>query len=144
MALTKEDWILLVLKQAPLDRIHIMKDLFLIWHRSGRKITDFFKFEPYLYGPCSFEVYSELETLQADGHVVQATHPIPKWVNYSLTEKGIMAASDAEKRATSKSLGFIKTVVQETSKMSFYELLQKVYTEAPDFAVNSMFRGVIK
>ena len=144
MVLHKRDWILLMLREVALDRIHIMKGLFLIWHRSGRKITGFFKFEPYLYGPCSFEVYSELETLQADGHVVQATHPIPKWVNYYLTEKGRIVAAEAEERATSKSLEFIKAVVQETSKMSFYELLQKVYTEAPDFAVNSMFRGVMK
>lgn len=144
MALTKKDWILLVLRQTPLDRIHIMKTLFLIWHRLGRKIPDFFEFEPYLYGPCSFEVYSVLESLQADGYVVQPPHPMPQWVNYYLTGRGKKEAEEVAKSASPKTLRFIETVAKEASQLSFYELLRKVYNEAPDFAVNSIFRRVIK
>jgi len=144
MALRKEDWILLALRQTPLDRIHIMKTLFLIWHRSGRKMEGYFQFEPYLYGPCSFEVYSILENLQADGFIVQPPHSMPQWVNYYLTEKGKKEADEAVKRASPQTLKFIETLAKEVSQLSFYELLRKVYTEAPDFAVNSMFRGAAK
>lgn len=144
MAITKNDWILLALRQTPLDRIHIMKTLFLIWHRSGRKITDYFDFKPYLYGPCSFEVYSVIASLQSDGYIVQPPHPTPQWVNYYLTERGKMEAEEAKKRVSSNALNLIKEVVEEVSQLGIYELLQKVYAEAPDFAVNSMLRKVTK
>jgi len=142
MELMKKDWILLVLRQIPLDRIHIMKTLFLIWHRSGRKITDYFEFLPYLYGPCSFEVYSILEGLLADGYIVQPGHLMPQWVNYYLTDKGKKEAAEAEKKATPNILKLIEEVVNEVSQLNFSELLKKVYTESPEFAINSMFRGM--
>ncbi len=143
MLLTKQEWILLILRQAPLDRIHIMKTLFLLWHRSGRNIKDFFKFEPYLYGPCSFEVYAELRYLEDSGFIIRPPHLTPQWVNYYLTEKGREKAEEAAKKAETE-MPIIKDVVDEISHLSFYELLQKVYTEAPDFAVNSMFKEVAK
>lgn len=144
MTLTKKDWLLLLLKQSPLDRIHIMKALFLIWHRTGRKIEDYFVFEPYLYGPCSFEVYSVLESMEVDGWIVQPPHPMPQWVNYYLTESGKKESEEAVKRASPETLRLIEIMSEEVSQISFYELLRKVYTEAPDFAVNSMFKEVIK
>ena len=144
MELRKKDWILLTLRQTPLDRIHIMKTLFLIWHRLGKKITDYFEFVPYLYGPCSFEVYSVLEGLQADGFIIQPPYPKPQWVNYYLTERGKKEAEESAKTALPETVRFIETVVAETSKLSFHELLRKVYSEAPDFAVNSIFKGVMK
>jgi len=144
MEVTKNDWVLLLLRQNPLDRIHIMKALFLIWHRSGRNIKNYFEFVPYLYGPCSFEVYSVLENLQANGFIVQPPHSMPQWVNYYLTEKGRKEAENAAARASSDILRFIEKIVEQVSRLGFYELLQMVYTEAPDFAVNSMFREVMK
>jgi len=144
MALTKKDWILLLLSQSPLDRIHIMKALFLIWHRSGRKIKDYFVFEPYLYGPCSFEVYSTLDEMELNRQIVQPPHPVPQWVNYYLTDSGKKEAEEVSKRTLPETVSVIKTVVKEISQLGFYELLKKVYAEAPNFAVNSIFRGVIK
>lgn len=144
MTLMKKDWVLLALRKVPLDRIHVMKTLFLIWHRSGRKITNYFEFKPYLYGPCSFEIYTVLESLQTDGFIVQPPYPIPQWVNYYLTERGKKEAEETKKQIPHETVRFIETVADEVSQLSFYELLRKVYTEAPDFAVNSMFRGVIK
>lgn len=144
MALQKRDWILLALRRTPLDRMHTMKTLFLIWHGSGRKITNYFEFIPYLYGPCSFEVYSEIEKLKGEGLIVQPPHPMPQWVNYYLTEKGKKEAEEVKKRTPLETIRFIETVVDEVSKLSFYELLGKVYSEAPDFAVNSMFKEIVK
>lgn len=144
MTLRKKDWILLLLRESPLDRIHIMKALFLIWHRSGRKIKDYFEFEPYLYGPCSFEVYSALENLQAEGFIVQPLHPIPQWVKYYLTEKGKKEANEVAKRTLPNTIKSIETVSDEVSQISFLELLRKVYAEAPDFTGDSIFKGVIK
>ena len=144
MNLTKKDWILLVLRKYPMDRIHIMKALFLIWHRAGRKIENYFKFEPYFYGPCSFEVYSILDDLKMNRYIAQPPHPIPQWTNYYLTEKGKKEATEAAKKASHENLKLIEVISEEVSKLSFYELLRKVYTEAPDFAVNSIFKRVSK
>jgi len=140
----KKDWILLLLNYSPLDRIHIMKALFLIWHRSGRNIPNYFNFEPYLYGPCSFEVYSILDSLESNGLIIQPLYPIPQWVNFYLTEKGRNEVKEINKKFSTKELKLIEELVKEISKLEFYELLKKVYSEAPDFAINSMFRGVIK
>ncbi len=144
MELRKKDWILIALRQTPLDRIHIMKMLFLIWHRSGRKLLDYFEFVPYLYGPCSFEVYSILDRLQAEGYIVQPPHPMPQWVNYYLTEKARREADVIAKTGPLEIVRFIEEVAKEVSQLDFSELLRKVYAEAPDFAANSIFRGVAK
>jgi uncharacterized protein YwgA len=144
MELTKKEWILLLLRETPLDRIHIMKALFLIWHRSGRKIKDYFVFEPYLYGPCSFEVYSVLRVLETSGFIVQPPHPRPQWINYFLTTRGKEEAEKAKEKASPETLRVIEKVSNEVSQLSFYELLRKVYAEAPDFTNNSIFKGVIQ
>ena len=143
MSLTKKEWVLLALRATPLDRIHIMKTLFLVWHRSGRQLPGFFQFQPYLYGPCSFEVYSVLESLGADGLVVQPPHPQPRWVNYYLTSVGRAAAEGAAQRAPAEQLELLQAVAAEVSRLGFHDLLRQVYGEAPDFAANSMFRGVV-
>lgn len=140
--LSKKDWILLGLRQTPIDRIHLMKALFLIWHRSGRKIADYFEFEPYLYGPCSFEVYSILEKLLVDGFVVQPPHTKFQYVKYHLTEKGKKEVEEISKKVSSDIFRLIE-VFNEVSRLDFYMLLRRVYNEAPDFAVNSMFKGVV-
>jgi len=140
----KKDWILLLLNYSPLDRIHIMKALFLIWHRAGRNIPNYFTFEPYLYGPCSFEVYSILDNMESEGLVLQPPHPVPQWVNFYLTENGRNEVKELSNKFSKEELKLIEEVVKEISKLGFYELLKKVYSEAPDFAINSMFRGVIK
>lgn len=144
MMLTKEQWILLILKESPLDRIHIMKTLFLIWHRSGRNIPNYFEFTPYLYGPCSFEVYSVLMDMEFERLIVQPPHSIRDWTNYYLTEKGEKKVEVTKKQTNPDILVLIKTIVSEVSRLSFYELLKKVYSEAPDFATNSIFKETVK
>ncbi len=144
MAIAKEDWILLALRQTPLDRIHIMKALFLVWHRSGRAMKDYLVFEPYLYGPCSFEIYSALANLSADGVIVQPPHPVPEWADYYVTARGRKRVEEIAKAVPTRTQKLVDEVVTEISRLSFNELLRKVYTEAPDFAVNSMFKGITK
>lgn len=144
MELTKKEWILLILRETPMDRIHIMKTLFLIWHKNHRNLPNYFEFIPYLYGPCSFEVYSVLESFETTGFIVQPPHPLPQWVNYYLTEKGKMEAEEVFRKTPPETREIIKVVAKEVSKLNFYELLRKVYAEAPDFADNSIFKGVIR
>jgi uncharacterized protein YwgA len=85
-----------MLRISPLDRIHMMKVLFLLQRRAG-EIPDYFNFEPYFYGPCSLEVYDVLAALERGGLIVRPLHPIMSCrIVYYLTERG---KKEAEKAA---------------------------------------------
>jgi uncharacterized protein YwgA len=139
----KAKWILAMLRISPLDRIHIMKALFLLRRRAG-EIPDYFQFEPYLYGPCSFEVYDVLAALEQEGLVVRPLDPMPHWVAYYLTERGKKEAEKAVRDLDPKLRERLEAVTREVSRLGFYELLKRVYDEAPEFAENSVLRGVLK
>jgi uncharacterized protein YwgA len=139
----KAKWILAILRISPLDRIHIMKALFLLQRRAG-KIPDYFHFEPYLYGPCSFEVYDALTALEREGLIVRPLHPMPHWVAYYLTERGKKEAEKAVHDLDLKLREHLEAVTREVSQLGFYELLKRVYDEAPEFAENSVLKGILK
>lgn len=135
--MTKRDWLLLLLDEQPLDRVRLMKGLFLVWHRSGRRIEGYYEFIPYRYGPCSFELYTELNAAGRDRMIAQAPHPISNWAPYFLTDRGREAARDARRKADSRSLRLIESAARDVASVGFFDLLRKVYAEAPDFASES-------
>jgi uncharacterized protein YwgA len=143
MAHPKAKWILAMLRISPLDRIHIMKALFLFQRRAG-EIPDYFHFEPYLFGPCSFEVYDALTALESEGLVVRPAHPTPQWVAYYLTERGEKEAEAAVRALDPQLRERLEAVAQEVSQLGFYDLLKRVYEEAPEFAVNSVVKEILK
>lgn len=138
-ALSKSDWVLLLLHHRPLDRIRLMKALFLIWHRTGRQLKDFYEFTPYLYGPCSFDLYTELEALQREHFVSQAPHPVAQWGSYYLTQKGVRKASAIHEAASREVVALIRRTAEEVASLNFNALLRRVYSEAPDFASRTIF-----
>jgi hypothetical protein len=142
VTITKNDTVLLLLRAKPMDRIHLMKALFLFWNRSGRNIPGYFRFEPYLYGPCSFEVYSLLDDLCAQQLIVQLPHPVERWAEYYLTVRGRAAAEGAAKSADPQIRLQLEQVAEEVSRLALSELLRRVYEEAPEFSVNSVMRGI--
>jgi uncharacterized protein YwgA len=139
----KAKWILAMLRISPLDRIHIMKALFLLRRRAG-EIPDYFQFQPYLYGPCSFEVYDVLAALEREGLVVRPLHPMPHWVAYYLTERGKKEAEKAARALDPQLREHLEALTREVSQLGFYELLRRVYDEAPEFTVNSVLKGVLR
>lgn len=143
MSLSKDYWILLALKYAPLDRIHLMKALFLVWYRSGKNIPSYFEFEPYLYGPCSLELYRSIDNLLKEGLIIQAPHSIQEWSNYYLTSKGKEKVDELVGQVDKNLLKTIQSVVAQLSGLGFHKLLEIVYSEAPEFAVNSLAKGII-
>ena len=142
-ALTKKDWVLLALDAAALDRLRVMKALFLVWLHYNRNIHDYFEFVPYLYGPCSFEVYSILSDLQRDKLAVQAPESPLAWAPYYLTQRGKEEATEAKKRAKPDEQEAIRKWAQFAESTDFHNLLRHVYTQAPDFAVNSLVRNIV-
>jgi len=137
---TAQAQILVALSGAALDRIRLMKTLFIVWYRSGKREQGPFFFEPYLYGPCSFEVYRELDKLQARGLVVQAPHPIAQRSRYHLTTAGKRAAEAAVQLLGPKLSRDLQETARWSAGLSFRSLLDSVYSEAPEFATRSVAR----
>lgn len=134
----QEAQVLLALSVAPLDRVRLMKTLFLAWHRLGRPTPAPFGFSPYLYGPCSFELYGVLRDLQERGLVVITTSAFGKQARYHLTNTGRAVALQAQRAESPQVAGLITSIAGWASTQSFRSLLGHVYAEAPDFAVNSV------
>lgn len=137
---TKKAQVLIALQAVPLDRIRLMKTLFLVWHRSGRPADSPFDFIPYLYGPCAFDLYEVLKELEQEGLVIQPPHQTAKWAPYYLTDASKQAASEASMFVAASKVSAIQQTARWAAQQSFRSLLDTVYTEAPDYAVSSVLR----
>lgn len=141
----RKNWILLLLYTKGKDGsfcepirggIKLMKELFVLGQTI--KPSNFYEFVPYLYGPCSFELYEDLETLTQerlidifdeyrDGHGL-----------YSLTKKGIEKSKKFFNSLDKDTSDKISQIKSELNHLSFLDLLKKIYKEYPDFAKKSM------
>jgi uncharacterized protein YwgA len=141
----RSDWLLLLLhapdsegnRGEPLDTIRIMKGLFIIGQRSSETLEQFYQFEPYLYGPCSFPVYDDIAELQAKGLVEQN---LPHYRSYRLTRRGLSEAEKARPLLSPTLVGLIAEVKEFVLSHSFTELLQYVYEKWPRYTTRSVFR----
>jgi hypothetical protein len=136
----REGQILAALAAAPLDRVRLMKTLFLVWYRAGQPGNWPFSFEPYLYGPCAFDLYRVLDGLGRKNWVVQVPHLVTRWAPYRLTEAGRLAAAIARQQDPTMA-GAVGEVARWASGRGFRELLDAVYAEAPAFAIRSVLRA---
>ena len=142
----KCEWILLALHHKPLDRVRLMMALFLFWRRNRERLEEFFSFEPYLYGPCSFEVYRALEFLEREHLIVRLPQPIYEQAPYYLTPRGTQASVEFEAHLQTEMPGLLdkfRSDVEEAAQLGFLSLLRKVYEDAPAYAARSVIRDVI-
>ena len=142
MITQKKDWILLVLNQAPLDRIHLIKVLFLLWYRSKKKINDYFKFVPSYDGPTCLEIYPILGNLKIEGLISAPCPSESQWANYYLTKIGKEEAKKIEKKVSINQRNFIKKIAQEVFHITPKEVVQKICAEAPEFAINFLRKNL--
>ena len=136
--------ILLALMYLPTDKkleimspIQIMKALFLFKMELKLPDSEFYKFEPYLYGPCSFEVYSDLASLQIQG-LTDAESSFWGWKYYRLTDKGRNVAEEVVKKMDKSMLDSLQSIKNIVMSKNFMELLRYVYTKYPEYAKNSI------
>lgn len=140
----KRDWLLVYISLLAekginfMDPIRIMKGLFLFKMSSKEKIKEFYKFKPYLYGPCSFEIYSDLLRLQLEGKIAEYKAPSSNWNYYRVTDKGKRNANDILKKVSSELVELMKSIKQKLMDLSFLELLKEVYRKYPEYAQNSV------
>lgn len=129
------------------SRIRVMKLVFLLQKECSRHVEKLvgslpYVFEPYLHGPFSKEVLSDLEELERNGFVVVRAEPMDiygmavRYV-YVLTEKGVAEAEKTLKQLGMNSelrtaLNSIEELVRKYASMTTDELLGYVYRNYPE------------
>jgi len=118
-----------------LSPIQIMKGMFLI--KRELNISNFYEFEPYLYGPCSFEVYRDLEQLTRENLIISLPS-FRGWNFYMISSKGMIKFKELSKSMDKDFLEELKRIKRLVMGKSFLGLLKYVYERYPEFAVNSI------
>lgn len=129
--------------QKPVDPIRIMKGLFLIVMATPEEWlpqSSRYQFVPYDYGPCSFEIYGDLDKLEREGYIDSHAIPGKNWKYYKPTATGITYGADLAKRSPEQFLSYVIRVKDWVLKQSLRALLENVYRAYPEFAVNSVFQ----
>jgi uncharacterized protein len=133
---TQQDWILTALSKGPLDRLRLMKAVFLAWDEVGR--PDVWQFTPYLYGPYTVHLYGVLEQLAAARLVFQPDPMIPSRSVYRLTAAGETEAQAAGLRLQPTVVAALTKWTDFARQRSFDQLLRYVYKRFPEFASKSI------
>jgi len=122
-----------------------MKGLFLFKMKLKDRLHDFYDYKPYLYGPCSFEIYSDLLDLRLAGWVDEYSRPFSRWSYYRLLEKGQERAKILMDFVPSDLLKELQTIKSKVTGLSFLDLLREVYKQYPEYAKESVitFGGIL-
>jgi uncharacterized protein YwgA len=115
--------------------IQIMKSMFLL--KQELKLSEFYEFKPYLYGPCSFEIYSDLLDLENKA-LIDTIPTLSGWNYYRITKKGKDRAKELEKNLDERIINKILDIKERVLSKSFIELLKYVYETYPEYAKNSV------
>lgn len=146
--LARRDWLMLFasFEGAPdgLDPIRVQKGLFLFAMRGAVDESEQYTFKPYDYGPMSASIYTDLDALAEERLLERLPVPGKNWSRYRPTEAGLQRgiellelAINSGRLAAAQQLHQIK---QEVSSVGFNDLLERVYSEYPEYASNSVFR----
>lgn len=126
-----------------LDPIRIMKGLFLFEMKAPddwQTPDTLYSFVPYNYGAFSPEVYRDLEYLSQLGFVQIEQAPNRSWNYYSLTKTGKDARGKIAQKIDRLAAEYLVSLRKFVDQVSFRQLLETIYREYPDYAVNSVFK----
>jgi len=125
--------------EAPtLDPVRIMKGMFLLSEQAQLARGQAYEFIPYLYGPCSFEIYRDLAHLVASG-LVAAEQPWGRaWSLYTPTAQGRQEAERLMGGIEPRILAILGDIKQYVTSTSFRRLLREIYRQYPDYATQSL------
>jgi uncharacterized protein YwgA len=144
----RRDWLLLfaAYEGAPdgLDPIRFQKGLFLFARRARLPAREKYTFKPYDYGPMSPGIYKDLDTFVDQGLLELVSVPGKSWSRYRPSKttfrEGQRLLQQAEKEQALDAARELFQIKQDVASVGFGELLERVYAEYPEFAVNSIFR----
>ena len=141
--LAPEQWLLLALAFAPDGRfspIQAQKTMFLLSMEAKDYVgSGFYKFKPYLYGPYSHQLASDLEKMRREGKVIADGSPFSR-VSYVLAPQGAEEAKGLRASADPKVLEFLHRTVGWVKSQTFSGLLASIYKKYPFYATQSIFK----
>jgi hypothetical protein len=147
--IARSDWLILLVafEGAPdgLDPVRLQQGLFLFSRCPGVSPRSKYVFEPDVYGAISDELYEDLDRLVYERLLELVPVKGAHWSLYKPIDatferaKRILRQAEADDLVgATRQLAEIK---QYVSSVGFGELLERVYTEHPEFAANSVFHG---
>jgi uncharacterized protein YwgA len=142
----KRDWLILLLAYkgeggSALDPVRIQKGIFLLSQEAVIPPAERYRFQPYHYGPYSFELRSDADRLVLAGLAERLEVRGYTWGRYRLTEKGVTHAIDLIEQSGGAIAQHVYEVKRAITSQNFGALLRDVYSRYPEFAKNSVFAG---
>jgi uncharacterized protein YwgA len=138
----RQDWVLRFIAgfvpghDGWIDRIRIMKGIFLLSKDAVRPPELNYRFVPYDYGPFTPEIYRDIDALLADGFIEPDTYDRA----YRVTDAGRVRLDHAS--FDTSAAARLDELRAEVTDLSFRELLRKVYQEHPESASRSVARNL--
>ncbi len=101
---------------------------------------DFYRFIPHNYGPFSREVYSDADSLAADGYIIKERRAGQSWPAFTIALPGRARARELKTQAPADGVLFLEWTVGWVKSLGFYDLVQSIYRHYPEYRANSVFR----
>lgn len=143
--LDPNQWLLVLLEandaQPILGKTVFIKQLFVMGKELFSDIDEKFHFYPYNYGPYSSQFEHSLNQL-IDEELIKVTFsdretPDNRRYDYSLTPKGKKVAEQIFSKLPLESQKSVTRYKRTLTKLGFFGLLNYVYSNYPEYAVNS-------
>lgn len=137
--MTRTEYVLAVMAavRAPLSPVQLQKLFFILDRKAAASVGGpHFQFEPYNYGPFDPAVYTEVETLAAQGAAF--INGLGGGRRYGITANGLHEGEAKLKELPAAD--YVRRVGEYVTSMTFAQLVSAVYTEFPEMKAKSIFR----
>jgi len=115
--------------------IKLMKESFLLQREVKTKFP--YNFVPYDFGPCSFDIYEDLNEFIEEGIVKEEKND--SFSTYSISNPHEEFVSELIDNLDHEVREAILKIKKEFNKLSYYALISYVYKEYPQFTKASKF-----
>jgi uncharacterized protein YwgA len=142
--IARKDWTLLALHIAGekgLTPAQLQKVLFLAKQNFSSKLTDFYEFKPYNYGPFDKAISRDVEELAEAGYVKLVKQPNQSWSAYRINGAS-RVSEELIQEADADVVKYLTKSVHWAQSISFEKLITSIYNAYPEYKVNSVFRGL--
>jgi uncharacterized protein YwgA len=122
-----------------LDRIRLMKGMFLFAQSNLVGARERYEFQPYDWGPFSRDIYRDLDALQ-EGALLAAFPEGSRYAEYRVTELGRQQTERLQRSLPAQITDCLAEIKVTVTSKSFLELLEYVYERYSRFAERSRLR----
>lgn len=138
----RQDWLLSFIAGTEdydswVDRIRLMKGMFLFQEEGDAPPEVDYQFRPYDYGPFTREVYDDIEELTRRGLVIESRDR----KSFRVTAAGRQCAEEAG--LDPEAVERLQQLRVELCDLSFRDVLKRVYEAHPESAARSVAKDVL-